>query len=146
LPNLLPGPIGAKRLGSATPLRVQGRHGGRLNFELSEVVSADARVVSIRGEFDRAVVERAEYALAIASADRERVLVIDLTGCTFLDTTAIAAIVGAARALTNGQIRIAIACLPDTDALAMLELAGIDRTITILDSVEAALVAALTND
>ena len=84
--------------------------------------------------------------LEIASADRERVLVIDLTACTFIDSSGLAALVGAARALTNGQIRISIACVEDSDVLAVLELAGIDRTIPILPTVEAALTAALATD
>lgn len=117
-----------------------------MNFELAEAIDAEARIVAIRGEFDYAVAERANVVLGIASADPQRVLVIDLTGCTFLDSTGIAAIVGAARALTNGQIRIAIACMPNSDVLAMLQLAGIDRTIQILPSVDAALAAALTDD
>ena len=117
-----------------------------MNFELAEAIDAEARIVAIRGDFDFAVAERANAVLGIASADPQRVLVIDLTGCTFVDSTAIAAIVGAARALTNGQIRIAIACRPDSDVLGMLQLAGIDRTIQILPSIEAALEAALSDD
>jgi anti-anti-sigma factor len=116
------------------------------NFELAEAIDARTRIVAIRGEFDFAVAERANYVLGVASADPERVLVIDLTACTFVDSTALAAIVGAARALTNGQIRIAIACLPGSDVLAMLQLAGIDHTIRILPSVDAALAAALADD
>ncbi len=115
-------------------------------FELLEVVEPQARIVAVRGEFDLNTAPKASRVLSIASADPERVLVIDLTACTFLDSTALATIVGAARALTNGQIRIAIACRPESDALAVLELAGIDRTIPILPTVERALEAALAID
>ena len=115
-------------------------------FELLEVVEPEARIVAVRGEFDLHTASQASRVLSIASADPERVLVIDLTECTFLDPTALATIVGAARALTNGQTRIAIACQLGSDPLAVLELAGIDRTIPILPTVERALTAALATD
>ena len=115
-------------------------------FELLEVVEPQARIVAVRGEFDLHTASKASRVLSIASADPERVLVIDLTACTFLDSTALATIVGAARALTNGQMRIAIACQPGSNALAVLELAGIDRTIPVLPTVERALTAALATD
>ena len=111
-----------------------------------EVVEPDARIVALRGEFDLGTVERAQPVLEVASADRERVLVIDLTGCTFIDSTGLAVLVGAARALTNGQIRISIACQADSDVMGVLELAGIDRTIPILPTVQAAMKAALATD
>lgn len=115
-------------------------------FELLEVVEPQARIVAILGELDLGVVERARQVLDVASADRERVLVIDLLACTFIDSSGLAAVVGAARALTNGQIRIAIACDPESEVCAVLELAGIDRTIPILPTVERALAAALSTD
>ena len=119
---------------------------GGVNFRLTEVVHDDSRVLSIAGDFDLSVADGAAHALAVASADPQRVLVVDLTACTFLDSTAIAAIVGAARALTNGQIRIAIACTPGSEVRDMLALTGIDRTIPVLPTVSAAVAAALADD
>jgi len=115
-------------------------------FELLEVVEPQARIVAIRGEFDLGVVDRARSVLEVASADRERVLVIDLTACSFIDSTGLAAVVGAARALTNGQIRIAIACEEGSEVFGVLQLTGIDRTIPVLPTVEQALSAALSDD
>jgi len=115
-------------------------------FEIIEVLEAEARIVGLRGEFDLSSVPRAQPVLEAASSDRERVLVIDLTACTFIDSSGLAALVGAARALTNGQIRISIACEEDSAVMSVLELAGIDRTIPILPTVKAALKAALAND
>jgi anti-anti-sigma factor len=112
-------------------------------FELTEAVHPNARIVSIAGEFDLPVADRAEGALARASSDPERALVLDLTQCTFLDSTAVALIVGAARALTNGQSKIAIAAQPESTVADMLRLTGIDRTVPVLETLAAALEAAV---
>jgi anti-anti-sigma factor len=106
-------------------------------------VRANARVVAIAGEFDTAGAQEAGAMLMAASADPERVLVIDLTECEFLDSTAIALIVGASRPLINGQTKVAIAAREDSEVVHILELAGIDRTIPVLPTAELALRSAL---
>lgn len=115
-------------------------------FAVFEEVTADARIVSIQGEFDALSAAEAGPVLLRASADPDRVLVIDLTTCTFLDSSAIAAIVGAARALMNGQIKIAIACEPGSEPMRILRLAGIDRTVPVLPDAALALESALATD
>lgn len=116
---------------------------GKIRFAVSEEVLPDARVITVTGEFDAASAEEAEPVLMTASSDPDRALVIDLTGCTFLDSTAIALIVGASRPLINGQIKIAIAAARGSEAVQILRLAGIDRTIPVLPTAELALVSAL---
>jgi anti-anti-sigma factor len=116
---------------------------GRIRFAVSQEVLPQARVVTIAGEFDAAVAGEAEPVLLAASADPDRALVIDLLGCTFLDSTAIALIVGAARPLINGQIKVAIAAAGGSEPLQILHLAGIDRTIPVLPTTELALASAL---
>ena len=116
---------------------------GGTRFALSEEVRADARIVAIAGEFDAVGAGQAEPVLMAASSDPERVLVIDLTECDFLDSTAIALIVGAARPLINGQIKIAIAAKRDSEVVQVLRLAGIDKTIPVLPTAELALWSAL---
>jgi anti-anti-sigma factor len=117
-----------------------------MSFDLSEAVLSNARIVAIAGEFDLAAAERAKPVLDRASADPERALVLDLLQCTFLDSTAIALIVGAARALTNGQSKVAIASVPDSEVRDMLRLTGIDKTIPVLGTVSEALEAALATE
>ncbi len=116
---------------------------GRTHFALSQEVRADARIVAIKGEFDATGAGQAEPVLMNASSDPERVLVIDLTGCEFLDSTAIALIIGAARPLINGQIKIAIAAKRGSEVVQILKLAGIDKTIPVLPTAELALWSAL---
>ena len=112
-------------------------------FDLTEAVHPNARIVSIAGEFDLSVADQAERVLGRASSDPERALVLDLTRCSFLDSTAVALIVGAARALTNGQSKIAIATRPESTVADMLQLTGIDRTVPVLATLAEALEAAV---
>ena len=112
-------------------------------FDLTEAVHPNARIVSIAGEFDLSVADKAERVLGRASSDPERALVLDLTRCSFLDSTAVALIVGAARALTNGQSKIAIASRPESSVADMLRLTGIDQTVPVLATLAEALEAAV---
>jgi len=121
------------------PPRMDGQH----RFVLSQEVRVEARIVAIVGEFDAGGLSEAEPLLMAASADPERALVIDLTECEFLDSTAIALIVGAARPLINGQIKVAIAAKRDSEVAQILELAGIDKTIPVLPTAKLALEKAL---
>ena len=117
-----------------------------MSFDLSEAVLSNARIVAIAGEFDLGGAESAEPVLQRASADPERALVLDLIRCTFIDSAGIAMIVGAARALTNGQSKVAIACPADSEVRDMLRLTGIDRTVPVVETVSEALKAALATD
>ena len=110
---------------------------------MTESVHPNARVVAITGDFDLSVAGQAERVLARASSDPDRALVLDLTRCSFIDSTALALIVGAARALTNGQSKIAIASLPESSVRELLRLTGIDQTVPVLATLAEALEAAL---
>jgi anti-anti-sigma factor len=116
---------------------------GRLRFTVAQEVLPNARIITIAGEFDASAADEARPVLMTAAADPDRVLVIDLTGCEFLDSMAIALIVGASRPLINGQIKIAIAASRESEALQILRLAGIDKTIPVLPNAELALFSAL---
>lgn len=117
-----------------------------MSFELTEAVHPNARVVAITGEFDLTVSDEAKPVLSRASADPDRALVLDLLRCTFLDSMALALIVGAARALTNGQSKIAIACVPDSPVRELLRLTGIDQTVPVLGTLAEALEAAMATE
>ncbi len=101
------------------------------------LASSRLRVSSTQSAPDEA------HPVLMAAGDPDRVLVIDLTDCDFLDSTAIALIVGAARPLINGQIKIAIAAKRDSEVVQILRLAGIDKTIPVLPTAELALWSAL---
>jgi anti-sigma B factor antagonist len=117
-----------------------------MTIEVTEEVRARARIVSIVGELDLEGAPTARGVFEGASSDGVRALVVDLTACTFIDSTGISAIVSAARPLQNGQAKVAIAALQGSEPRRALELAGIDRSIVVSDTVEEAVVVAVSSD
>ncbi len=103
-------------------------------------------MVGIAGEFDLETVYAAKRELEVAAADRDRALVIDLTACDFLDSTALSAIVGATRQLQNGQANAAIVAPADSPARRILDLAGIGESLPIVETLEEAIDAATRSD
>ena len=117
-----------------------------MTIRVTEEIRDEARIVAIAGELDLEGAPQARAVFDGASADHGRALVIDLTACTFIDSTGISAIVTAARPLQNGQSKIAIAAAPESEPRRALELSGIDRSIVVATTVAEALVAALSSD
>lgn len=91
--------------------------------------------VHVSGELDLATAPRLEEALADVSTET---LVIDLSGCTFLDSAGIRTLVGAARerSTTGSTLRLVTA---DPGILRLLEITGVDTLIHVHPSLDAAL-------
>jgi len=104
-------------------------------FGVTVEVGRDARVVRVRGELDLATTPTFEDAVGAPEADR---LVLDLEECTFIDSSAIRAILGAARAqLEAGGSTALVAVEPAT--LRVLEIAGVGQALAVFSSVDEAL-------
>jgi anti-sigma B factor antagonist len=101
-------------------------------------VGRSGRLVIARGELDfySSPALRADLMAAIAEAD---VVVVDLLEVTFVDSTALGTLVGAAKRM-EGPKRLAVACT-DANVRRTFELTGIDRLIPLHESVEAAFAA-----
>jgi anti-sigma B factor antagonist len=101
----------------------------------SETTPAGAAVVSVSGELDLASAPRLEDALAALTADT---VVVDLSGCTFLDSAGMGVLLASARALSNSgrSLRVAVA---DPRILRVLEITAVDTVIAVHPDVEAAL-------
>ena len=95
-------------------------------------VGADARIVAARGELDfyTSPALRADLFAALQAVET---VVIDLTEVTFVDSTALGILVGAARRLRPGR-RLAIAC-GDPHVVRTLELTGISRLVRVFPTV-----------
>jgi anti-anti-sigma factor len=94
-------------------------------------------VVRVEGELDMATSGRFEEALGAPPAPGGR-LVIDLTECTFLDSSAVRLLVGAARAADESGGRVSLVAR-DPGILRVLEIAAVDTMLPVHDSLDLAL-------
>jgi len=93
-------------------------------------------VVRVEGELDLATSRKLEEALETAGTD-DRVI-IDLTGCTFLDSSALRVLIASARARDNAEGSIELVTR-DPGILRVLEIAALDTMLPVHESLESAL-------
>ena len=100
-------------------------------FEITDrKVDEDTHVVSVTGEIDLFTAPELKAALVEAiDAGRTRV-VVDLTGTTFLDSTALGVLIGAVKRLRS---RDGVLTIVNTDAniAKTFEITGLDQIFTI---------------
>jgi anti-sigma B factor antagonist len=114
-------------------------------FEATERIVTGVRVVEINGELDIATSPRVRELLSAAASDGDRPIVLDLTGCTFIDSTGLATLLHGTKPAQNGESNVAIASLGG-EVRKLLELTAIDRTIPVFDAVDQAVAAVLAVD
>jgi anti-anti-sigma factor len=96
-------------------------------------------VVRVEGELDQASVPAVRETIEAAIADAPRGLLIDLSGCEFIDSSGLSLIVDARRRLGDGDARFGV-CSPKAEVRRLLELTGIDSAVALYETREAALV------
>ena len=99
----------------------------------------DSVVVSVRGELDVTSSQRFDDYLADAAADRDRVI-LDMSGVDFMDTTALAVIVGHWRRLVAGGAMFLLAGARYRYTKA-LWITGLADRLPMYDTVDQALAA-----
>jgi stage II sporulation protein AA (anti-sigma F factor antagonist) len=107
-----------------------------LNFDVESRVEDDRAVVTVRGDFDLQVAERVVNEIAKVEERSPTLLVIDLSGLSFLDSSGMGVIAAAqARAVEAGR-RIVLVKPPYTVRRAF-ELSGFDDVIEVVDDLDA---------
>lgn len=97
----------------------------------AEVLLEDVCVIVIEGDFDMALRDRMITVTEDALGERGRALFVDVKSCTFLDSVAIAAILGARqRALDEGMEFALVGHNPTVDR--MIELTGLGDELEVL--------------
>jgi anti-sigma B factor antagonist len=112
-------------------------------FETSSVEVDGVRVISIQGELDLSTAPNLEEPLDAAVNGGDGSILIDLSGCEFIDSTGIALIVRAWQKLEgedSGSGRLAI-CNYNEQVRRVLEVSGLDRSIPVHETREAGLAA-----
>jgi anti-sigma B factor antagonist len=107
-------------------------------FDVSaETAGEGALVVRVSGDLDLATSPRFTEALAAAPAARH--LVIDLTDCTFLDSSGVRALVQAVREIPAAGERHVDVVAWSPAILRVLEITGVDRMVPVHRTAEDAL-------
>lgn len=101
-----------------------------------------ALVITPMGELDVAAVRDLGPQLNEAAGQLDRPVVIDLTRVTFLDSTALGALVQADARLLRGGRRLHLAVRPGSAPAVTLDLTRIDQRLAVHPDREAALAAA----
>lgn len=109
---------------------------GEIEVKL-EPLPEGGTVVRVEGELDMATSPDLEKALE--SADKDGRVVIDLTGCTFLDSSAVRVLLATARAAETANGRVALVAR-DPGILRVLEIAAVDTLLPVHESLESALI------
>lgn len=111
-----------------------------MDFEVRDVVVEDGVVVtSVRGELDLDTAGELRRRLGAEDGDGRR-RVVDLSECTFIDSTGIGLLVRAYRvAERDGDSELAIVATPGGQVRQTLRLTNVDSKIPVLGSIEAAL-------
>jgi anti-anti-sigma factor len=101
-----------------------------------EALPEGAVVVRVEGELDMAT--SGDFEEAIGDGDPVDRLVIDLTDCTFLDSSAVRVLVETARAMeaSGGKVSLVV---QDPGILRVLEIAAVDTMLPVHDTLDAAL-------
>jgi anti-sigma B factor antagonist len=128
----------------ASLLRITGLLGGSFRAVLGLQVDVDERdgvtVIAVGGELDLGSSPKLRDAAVRQLLAGDQVLVLDMTGLEFLDSTGLGVIVGVLkRARTLGaDLRLVIA---QARVLAAFKVTGIDTLLPIHDDLDAALAA-----
>jgi anti-sigma B factor antagonist len=122
-----------------SPVRARGgREPTHVRFGVSERALDEVSVaIAVQGELDLATAPRLKWPLVDAIDAGARVLIVDLSGVTFMDSTALGVLIGIRRSLKLGS-RLAIVC-GDADVLKIFEISGLDAVFEIFPSFDEAL-------
>lgn len=106
--------------------------GELMDFSVAVEAREECVIVRVSGEFDMARV--AEVEAALASATDAQHVVLDLSGCTFLDSSGVRVITATVR--TADRVSLVAA---DPSVVRVLELTAVDSVVSIHPSLDAAL-------
>jgi anti-anti-sigma factor len=106
------------------------------DFDVTVSERANATVVDVVGELDLATVEGLESALEPVDVGSR--LIIDLTRCTFLDSSAVRALVATARSADEAGGSLSLVAT-DPGVLRVLEITAVDTMLPVHDALDDAL-------
>jgi anti-sigma B factor antagonist len=112
-----------------------------MTVDLAE--QAGAAVLSVRGEVDVATAPRLREHVVDAVSNGHRYIVIDLDGVDFLDSTGLGVLVGALKRVRTHGGELHFVCTQPR-ILKVFDITGLDRVLSIHETVAASLPGAAT--
>ena len=108
---------------------------------IAEELNDGTHEIRLLGELDQATVPELEPSLQGALEAGNGAVLVNLTGCQFIDSTGIAVLVR-----TNDEVRASngrrfLLCCPHSQVRRLLEITGVDQGIELHDSRDEALAA-----
>ena len=113
------------------------QRGCLLGFAAAELLDSRTSVVSVTGEIDLATVPSLEQRLLGAAEDRVGEVIVDLTGCTFLDARGLGALTRTRARLSRSNRPFALV-LSNPNILRILRITGLDEQFEIYPSLTVA--------
>ena len=107
-------------------------------FEIRSSHAADALVVEVTGEIDMASAPRLVQAIE-GTADTTRRVIVDLSEVTFLDSSALNALVRCQRDLATRDVSLRLVSPADRLVRRVFEITQLTGTLGVVDSVDDAL-------
>ena len=108
---------------------------GHLEVKVERSSDGSATVVRVDGDLDMAT--SPELVEALEGADPGKRTVIDLSGCTFLDSSAVRVLIATARAAESAGGDVSLVT-KDAGLLRVLEIASLDAMLPVHETVESA--------
>jgi anti-sigma B factor antagonist len=111
-----------------------------MTIEIGTTTRGPATVLSVTGDIDISTAPRLLAALAELDAEARETLVLDLTGVSFLDSSALGALVGAQKEIAAAGGRLTVVCC-DPKVLRIFSITRLTEVIDVVDSVDEAVAA-----
>lgn len=102
-------------------------------FKVEAETDGDLHTVMVHGELDQGTAPELRGVLGSALGAASASVLVDLSGCDFIDSTGLSLLVEAKRRLGEEERGFGVCC-PDADVRRLLELTGIDAAVGLFDT------------
>lgn len=107
----------------------------------TEELDGGITLLTIRGELDMNTAPELERSLNALTSQEEPAILIDLSGCEFIDSTGVALIIRAWQRVDRnggtGNGRLVICC-PNSQVRRLLDITGVENSISMHNSIDEA--------
>ncbi|HET8894363.1 MAG TPA: STAS domain-containing protein [Gaiellaceae bacterium] len=96
----------------------------------TETLGDEFRLISVVGEVDLYTAPQLKTELNAAADESTRAVIVDLTECTFIDSTALGVLVSAKKSFVAKGLELSLA-ISDHNILKVFEITGLNRVFRI---------------